>query len=372
MGGMQKHSLILSRLLAEREVRMSLVHIGGEDYSSEQFYEQYSDERKYIEEVMIPWPKGDSLPGHYLRENKKYSKHIYEHFQTQLSDFDLIYAQGFTAWWFLKEKKKGKLNIPVLVNFHGFEMFQDAADFKSKVEQKLFRKAVKFNVLNADGVYSFGGHIDKAIRDIGVRQDKILLHANGITDSWLTNISANEIRNQKRTLTFIGRNERRKGIEELNIALKELIKRQEFSFVFNFIGPIPRDQQILDDRVQYHGLVRDSEKIKSILQHSDCLVCPSHSEGMPTVILEAMASGLAIIATDVGAVSRMMKDNGILLERPDPELLKKALQRMIELNVSELNEMKSNSIAHLKKHFLWDVIADKKVSQFRNVIQASS
>ena len=41
---------------------------------------------------------------------------------------------------------------------------------------------------------------------------------------------------------------------------------------------------------------------------SDVLVVPSLSEGMPTVILEAMARGKAVIATDVGAVSDLVSE----------------------------------------------------------------
>jgi glycosyltransferase involved in cell wall biosynthesis len=169
-------------------------------------------------------------------------------------------------------------------------------------------------------------------------------------------------------LTFVGRNERRKGIKELNDALEMLLKREDLSFVFNFIGPIPEDIQIKDERIIYHGEIRDSDAIKKILQHSDCLVCPSHSEGMPTVILEGMASGLAIIATDVGAVARQVKENGILLEKPDPEALKKAILDIIEMNVELLNSMKNKSIERIKNDFLWEVIADKKIAQFKKIL----
>lgn len=368
LGGMQKHSLIMTRLLAEREVWMRVYHNGGSAYSPLAFEANYGAEFKHITECCIEWPELDNFPGHYIRENKRYSELIYNDCKDILNEFDLVYAQGFTGWHFIKEKKKGNISIPILVNFHGFEMFQAVANFKSKVEQFFFRKAVKFNVLNADGVYSFGGHIDRILHDLGVAKDKIILQSNGIQSSWLTSHQSNDIRNQKRTLTFIGRNERRKGIEELNEALKELIKREDLLFHFNFVGPIPEEIQIKDERIHYHGEIRDAEKIKEILQHSDCLVCPSHSEGMPTVILEGMASGLAIIATDVGAVSRQVKSNGILLERPEPALLRKALLNMIEINDEELNHYKKASIEMIHEHFLWEVIADKTVAQFRRML----
>ncbi|MBD3637710.1 MAG: glycosyltransferase family 4 protein [Crocinitomicaceae bacterium] len=368
LGGMQKHSLILSGLLAERDVRMHLYHCGGEGYSPEAFLENYGSERSNIKEFMIPFPEKGKMPGHYIRENKEYSRLLYESAVESINEFDLVYAQGFTGWHFIKQKRKGEISLPILVNFHGLEMFQAPANLKAKVEQRFFRKAVRYNLLNADGVYSFGGHIDDLLKVVGVSEDRILIHSNGIEERWLTDKLPNTVRNQKRTITFIGRYERRKGVEELNEALNNLIRREDLSFVFNFIGPIPEEAKIKDERIRYHGEIRNFETIRTVLMNSDCLICPSHSEGMPTVILEAMACGLAIIATDVGAVSRQVKDNGILLSTPDPELIRKAVLRIIEMNDNDLTRMKSNSIEYVKKEFLWDVIADKKIAQFNRIL----
>jgi glycosyltransferase involved in cell wall biosynthesis len=367
LGGMQKHSLVLSKLLALNGVKLQVYHCGGQDYSQELFMSAYKDAADHVQESMIPFPKLDKLPGHYIRENKRYSQMIYEDVKSKLGEFDLIYAQGFTAWHFIKEKKKGQFKVPVVVNFHGFEMFQDPPSKKVWLEYKFFKSAVKYNVLNADYVYSFGGKIDKILSEIGVPKERILLQSNGIESSWLAGQQANNKRNQRFTLTFIGRNERRKGIEELNKALKELIKRKDLGFRFNFIGPIPASEQLKDDRIIYHGELRSSGAIKDILIQSDVLVCPSHSEGMPTVILEGMACGLAIIATDVGAVSRQVQGNGILLEKPDPKKLRNAMFRLINLNVDELSKMKFKSQELVQQKFIWEAVVASKIKNFKNI-----
>lgn len=369
IGGMQKHSLILAKLLVERGLDLHLFHIGGDDYSSSAFKELFGERESQVEESMIPFPKTDPLPGHYIRENKKYSKLIYDRVRDKMDGYDVVYAQGFTAWYMIWQKTRGRVKTPIAVNFHGYEMFQKPPNNRVKWEYKLFRKAVKYNIANADYVYSFGGQIGKIIRKLGIREDKILLQSNGITDDWLTGSSANEIRNQRRTFVFIGRNERRKGVEELNTALKQLLKRKDLNFFFQFIGPIPEEIKIKDERIIYHGEIRESEKIKDILHHSDVLVCPSHSEGMPTVILEGMASGLAILATDVGAVSRQVKENGIVLDEPDPVALQEALFHLIQCPPAEINLMKSKSVEIVKKKFLWSVIADQKVKDFNMMMQ---
>ncbi|MGB0418765.1 MAG: glycosyltransferase family 4 protein, partial [Opitutales bacterium] len=75
---------------------------------------------------------------------------------------------------------------------------------------------------------------------------------------------------------------------------------------FVFIGPIPKEKQLDLPWVQYRGSVSDQDALKAELDQGDVLVCPSYSEGMPTVILEAMARGLAIVATDVGATCELV------------------------------------------------------------------
>ena len=100
--GMQKHSLLLAKFLAQKGCRIVLVHCGGGLFS-ENLKISSSDELKNIEEICIKFPKTDPFPGHYVRENKAYSRDIFVELEGRLNEFDLIYGQGFTAWHFIKE-----------------------------------------------------------------------------------------------------------------------------------------------------------------------------------------------------------------------------------------------------------------------------
>ena len=112
-------------------------------------------------------------------------------------------------------------------------------------------------------------------------------------------------------------------------------------------------------------------KIQAILQSSDVLVCPSYSEGMPTVIMEAMASGLAIIATDVGATSQQITNNGWLLTNSKAKTIKRALEIAVRSTDSEIMKLKKNSLNMVQKCFLWEKVIEHKIATFEVAIQTS-
>lgn len=298
------------------------------------------------------------MPGHYLRESYEYSCKVFEAFGKR-EEVDFVYAKGFVAWRLIEEKQKGYKCASVGINFHGYEMFQRAPSIKSSLEQKLLlRKPVLLNIHHADYVFSYGGKITEIIKDLGVASNKIIESPAGIEPSWLINKPIFHD-GYKRRFLFIGRYEERKGIRELNRAISKFPIGQ---FEFHFVGNIPDNKKTIREDVVYHGMISDSTKIKQIMQHCDVLVCPSYSEGMPNVILEAMASGLAIIATDVGAVNLMVsKQNGWLLENSDVALIARIMKEALKLPENELLMKKKSSIDIVQKNFLWSNIIQKQI-----------
>lgn len=362
-GGMQKHSYTMVKLLAQNICEVTLVHCGF--FNQEEFFEDYADiftdkELTYITPQFIPFLSNGKIPGHYISESKVYSENIKKHIGINLSKYDLIYAQGFTGWAFLRNNQ----NIPVIVNLHGFEMFQKAPSKRVKLEHYLLRPFVKKIINKADYVLSFGGQIDNILKTLKINPSKIILQSNGIEDNWITSNKLESL--DVRTFTFIGRYERRKGIEELTAALSDLIKC-DLKFKFNFIGPIPEKNKIENSNINYLGEIKDSKKIKNLLDQSDFLISPSYAEGMPTVILEAMARGNAIIATDVGANSKMIDKNGWIIDSM-PESILEALKQAITINASELSIMKQNSINKVKSEFVWETVIKTQIKSFNKLI----
>ncbi len=84
----------------------------------------------------------------------------------------------------------------------------------------------------------------------------------------------------------------------------------------------------LQDKVYFLGSRSD---VLDILPHLDILVSSSLWEGFPTVILEAMASGVPVIATDVSGSRELVVDGktGLLVPPHDPDALAQAILNML-------------------------------------------
>jgi glycosyltransferase involved in cell wall biosynthesis len=131
-----------------------------------------------------------------------------------------------------------------------------------------------------------------------------------------------------RTALFIGWILPSKGLEELVAAWSAL---DSGGWRLVIVGP---DGTGYEDRlreryrpasVEFRGEMEHREAML-LLAEADLLILPSHTEGFPNVILEAMALGLAIVATTVGAIPEMLADDcGILVPPCDAEALAKAM-----------------------------------------------
>ncbi|MEM6805420.1 MAG: glycosyltransferase family 4 protein, partial [Bacteroidota bacterium] len=320
--------------------------------------------RKNLRSFVIPWPKLIPLPGHYLRASYQYSSSLYQKFIQHSLDADFIYAKGFAAWRLQKERAKGLKTAPLGIKFHGYEMFQVAANWKVKLQQYLLKGPARWNSQEADFVFSYGGKITDIIMKLGIPRDKILEFATGIEADWLTKEVSPP--RERKSFVFLGRYERRKGIEELMQILPNLL--EEHKVDVHFIGPIPNHLQFSHPQVQYHGKLMEKEKIQHILRRSDVLLCPSHSEGMPNVIMEAMASGLYIIASDVGACSTLVsEENGKLIRPIHTEDLKAAIEEVIRMDDAELMKKKQNSLEKVRDRFLWPEIIQQILTEIEKI-----
>jgi len=134
-------------------------------------------------------------------------------------------------------------------------------------------------------------------------------------------------------LLFVSRLVERKGLQFLLPALASL-QRRGHDFRLRIVGDgpmLPQLEQMVGDeglweRVQIDGAV-PHEALPAIYQDADVFVLPSLAEGMANVMLEAIASGLAVVGTRVAGMDELVHEgrNGWLVEAGEIGALESAL-----------------------------------------------
>jgi glycosyltransferase involved in cell wall biosynthesis len=362
IGGIQRHSYYLCKYLAANGVQVDLYHtgMGNTDALLEGDELFTSAERQNIRFISVQWPPRRHFPGHYVWESYWYAERIFRHLISDAPP-DVIYAKGYTAWYLLQKK----FTVPILVNFHGAEFLQPAFSFRGIVSNFILRQAGIYSLRKAHHIISYGGGITKLMQKYLPLQQSFIEIPAAIPFSWIneTTLLADKVIR----FCFVGRDERRKALPELTKVIKKFVGHENFEF--HFVGDLRKIRKIEASNVYYHGLMADSDALKQILYKMDVLVCPSFSEGMPNVILEAMASGCTVIATDVGAISTVVTDDsGWLFEAGDFVRLEKIIYDILKNGGGFLLEKRERARERIKRHFVWEKIIQSTIKELQTVI----
>ena len=155
---------------------------------------------------------------------------------------------------------------------------------------------------------------------------------------------------------FLGRLSPEKGTHELLEVARRLHQAAPTTtFVIAGDGPnrewfLRETQALLESGfMSWHGVVQD---VASFLRQVDVVLMPSHNEGMPYVVLEAMAAGCAVVAFDVGGIGEVISDPslGALVRRGDVDGLVAGLVRLS--NTPRLaTSIGRAASAHVREHF---------------------
>jgi len=113
----------------------------------------------------------------------------------------------------------------------------------------------------------------------------------------------------------------------------------------------------IEKRTKFLGIRRD---IPQLMNAADAYVMSSSWEGMPNVLLEASATGLPIVATDVGGNREIVLDGvtGFLVPPRNPEALARTMLRIMDLSDEERKEMGKRARKHIEVKFNLDRVVD--------------
>ncbi len=174
----------------------------------------------------------------------------------------------------------------------------------------------------------------------GIRSHRIRILPNGID---LSRFTRRELPKDTVRLLCIGRLIGDKGIDVLIDALQTLS-----SITLRIVGTGP-EQAVLERKTRDRGLSKritflgSRDDIPELLAEAEVLVLPSRREGFGLVAVEAFASGVPVVASDLPALREIVRDgvNGLLVPPSDSRLLRDALER-----ITKDSELRMRLAAH--------------------------
>src|SRR5215204_1279317 len=164
--------------------------------------------------------------------------------------------------------------------------------------------------------------------------------------------------NKVPVMIFFGRLHESKGLDEIVKACKQL-KENGFDFQFNCFGDgpmkdvfLPQMAEVLGERFHYGGVLKSLEKYAE-LDKADIFLLPSiYGEGLPMAILEAMAAGCLIVASEMASVAAVIEDgvNGHLIEPGNTSQLVSRLKMILDSR-PEWSPMQKAAIKTVRQKF---------------------
>jgi glycosyltransferase involved in cell wall biosynthesis len=245
-------------------------------------------------------------------------------------EFDLVHLQVATGWSIQRDlcvviaSRLG--HIPVVAQYHGPGQIEDFTR-GSAAHRLCYRLLIK----SCDNV-ALGTSVFEWLESVNSDASRAII-SNGVIIPELPPTFSEDHPN----IIFVGRLGTRKGIFDLLTAVDILYKRgYQFGLSLLGDGDLAAVRRRIDASEHLQQFVtvfgwQDATRVNEALRKSWGLVLPSFEEGLPMAILEAMASGRAVVATRVGDVEDAVIDgeNGFLVEPGDVEALAGALHRIV-------------------------------------------
>lgn len=195
-----------------------------------------------------------------------------------------------------------------------------------------------------------------------------------VVKNWLnTELYHKSDRNKEEiNLLFLAWIEKDKGIFDLIQALNNVVNSGIKNFRLNIAGKGKDEIEAknivnklgLDNYIKFCGWVLGKDKIE-LLSNSDIFILPSYFEGSPNALLEAMASGNACIASNVGAIPDIIEsgENGIISMKSDIFELSKNISFLINSKENR-TQLSINALSYIRK----DHDIKVAVKQFESIL----
>jgi len=249
----------------------------------------------------------------------------------RFGDFDLVHAHGSKAGFLVRMASIGS-GVPVIYSPHCFSFHYGVNPLKANLLAALERFAAKF--LTAQIITVSDGEQTLARRfRVGIPKLFITVHSGIDPISYAKPIDKNAQRSKlnlnenTRLVGAVGRLGQQKApLDFVQMAALVHAKNPQIHFVWAGSGPLENQARKLSKELgitEVCHFIGECKDVPSLLGIMDCFVLPSLWEGFPIVLLEAMATGVPIVATDIPGNDEAVTSgkNGWLVPPGNPSAL---------------------------------------------------
>ncbi len=223
------------------------------------------------------------------------------------------------------------------------------------------------------------------LKTVGVAQDKVIQIYNGVDqdlfrpkDGVTPDIAPAGFLSEKPfVIGTVGRLAAVKDQATLISAFKGLLdqnpgNRRDFRLIIAGEGPMRRQLEELILRwglAEYVWMAGERNDISELLRLFDVFVLPSLGEGISNTLLEAMATGLPVIATDVGGNPELVEDgvNGRLVPKENPASITACLQEFVS-DRELVKTMGEAGLGKVRSQFNWDRTVEQYISVYDGLV----
>lgn len=339
MGGMQRHSRLLAEHLAALPgIRLTVIHPHAQRVFSE---------HSRIEEVRVA--ALDSARN-YLLELWRYSGRVAAELDRLRPD--AILSQGFSVW-----KGIARFGARMAMMPHGLEMYQGLTA-RDRMIGLPFRWLVRHVARRSGRVISLGGKLTPMLESITAGSAaRVVVLPNAVDLAATVRYPGDE---RGIRLLFVGRFAFNKGIDLLMALAREFVQAHP-AVTFLMAGDGPEREAMersgIPANVSLLGKVSDAD-LERLYADCHALLLPTRFEGMPTVVLEAMARARPAIVSDVGAAAELVdSSNGWLIRPGELDSLREAVSAFIAMPPHEREAMGARGRERAEQRFTWSKVA---------------
>jgi glycosyltransferase involved in cell wall biosynthesis len=228
----------------------------------------------------------------------------------------------------------------------------------------------------ADRFVALNRQVSEELAEVGVQTERIIHIPNGVETEQIERKVDYRLDHEIR-VTFVGRLHPQKGVDVLLSALRQVqTGSPQFSWQLRLIGTGEHQSEFeamvhqlaIDGSVEFLGQVDDPLRL---LPQGDIFVLPSRSEGMSNALLEAMASGLPCIVTDIAGNKEIIAQgvNGLLVQ-PDNQDDLAAAMASLATDQKLRERLGQEAIRTVEAQYSLDSVASQYTTLYTEMLQS--